>query len=210
MFQLHVNLEDVRRNIERSGTPHTATSALSGSITANIVFSISCPSEQGQSTRDEPQITEDPVVEATTSQPPEQQLPQKPVADSTEVNGANSVGESHPLPQPQLETPETQDKQPSPPKSPKLTATLSSAPKEDKAIDHELHSRARSRHPLYPTRFDVPDEKVLWSEPFPEYSPTEYTAEAVNKFDRWIQLSSSIFAIIDYFSYQNCQSQGMG
>lgn len=38
------------------------------------------------------------------------------------------------------------------------------------------HMSARSQqNPSYPQRFEVPDEKVPWSAPFPEYQPTPYT-----------------------------------
>eukprot|EP00299_Pterocystis_sp_00344_P010423 c4653_g1_i1.p1 GENE.c4653_g1_i1~~c4653_g1_i1.p1 ORF type:complete len:300 (+),score=70.62 c4653_g1_i1:42-941(+) len=41
------------------------------------------------------------------------------------------------------------------------------------------HTKARSPHPAYPSRFHVPDNKVPWSAPFPEYNPPDFTANSV-------------------------------
>jgi ADP-ribose pyrophosphatase len=50
--------------------------------------------------------------------------------------------------------------------------------------DSRLHKNARSKHPLYPERFKVPDEKVEWSVKWEDYKPIEYTAQVVFDFDR--------------------------
>lgn len=46
-----------------------------------------------------------------------------------------------------------------------------------------------ARVPEYPSsaikRFSVPDDKVKWNKNFPEYNPTEYTAEFVLKKPIW-------------------------
>ncbi|XP_077995525.1 ADP-ribose pyrophosphatase, mitochondrial-like [Glandiceps talaboti] len=51
-----------------------------------------------------------------------------------------------------------------------------------------LHTKARQK--VYPgsngmERFPVPDEKVSWSESFPEYNPTDYTHEIVASHPVW-------------------------
>ncbi|MFZ2049164.1 MAG: NUDIX domain-containing protein [Minisyncoccia bacterium] len=49
---------------------------------------------------------------------------------------------------------------------------------EKKSI--EFHLKARLEKPdIYPTRFQVPDDKVDWAVDFPEYSPVRFTAEKV-------------------------------
>ena len=44
-----------------------------------------------------------------------------------------------------------------------------------------MHTKARSK--LYPNteveRFPVPDEKVSWDEPFPEYKPVRFTSQHI-------------------------------
>ena len=41
-----------------------------------------------------------------------------------------------------------------------------------------LHTAARSQaNPEYPPRFVVPDERVPWEVPFPNYKPTPYLFE---------------------------------
>ena len=42
-----------------------------------------------------------------------------------------------------------------------------------------LHFRARGPHPRYPPRFDVPDAKVSWDVPWPEYAPVEFVTEKI-------------------------------
>lgn len=44
---------------------------------------------------------------------------------------------------------------------------------------NQLHVKARGAHPQYPARFAVPDEFVLLEKNFPEYKPTDYTAQTV-------------------------------
>lgn len=45
-----------------------------------------------------------------------------------------------------------------------------------------IHKKCRNN--LYPRtniqRFPVPDDKVPWTEEYPEYSPVNYTSEAIN------------------------------
>jgi ADP-ribose pyrophosphatase len=46
-----------------------------------------------------------------------------------------------------------------------------------------LHFTARSKHPLYPERSNVPDAAVPWSVKWDDYAPVEYTAQVVFDFD---------------------------
>jgi len=41
------------------------------------------------------------------------------------------------------------------------------------------HTAARSKHADYPLRYTVPDDKVSWSSPFPEYRPIEFTSKRI-------------------------------
>lgn len=46
--------------------------------------------------------------------------------------------------------------------------------------EYQLHQKSRKqKHALYPNRFSVPDEKVLWDVIYPEYFPAEYNAPIV-------------------------------
>jgi len=46
--------------------------------------------------------------------------------------------------------------------------------------EYQLHQKSRKqKHALYPNRFWVPDEKVLWNVDYSEYFPAEYNAPVV-------------------------------
>eukprot|EP00300_Choanocystis_sp_HF-7_P029770 c3736_g1_i1.p1 GENE.c3736_g1_i1~~c3736_g1_i1.p1 ORF type:complete len:328 (-),score=43.16 c3736_g1_i1:108-1091(-) len=49
------------------------------------------------------------------------------------------------------------------------------------------HTKALQPHPAYPERSQVPLGKVLWDIPFPEYSPVNFTADVVHKFNRLVR-----------------------
>jgi len=65
-----------------------------------------------------------------------------------------------------------------------------SAPREKKTksglknLELPIHTKARGPFPDYPTRFTVPDDKVSWESPFPEYKPVEFTAESTLKYSK--------------------------
>jgi hypothetical protein len=48
----------------------------------------------------------------------------------------------------------------------------------------EGHIHARSKHPAYPDRFQVPNDKVRWDVDWPEYQPTGFEHNAVKANDR--------------------------
>ena len=43
------------------------------------------------------------------------------------------------------------------------------------------HTQTRKNHPAYPPRFAVPDDKLAWDVPWPEYQPPEFTSEGAMK-----------------------------
>lgn len=46
--------------------------------------------------------------------------------------------------------------------------------------NYKFHIKSRTlKHTSYPERFNVPDDKVKWDEPFPEYTPIEFNAPVV-------------------------------
>ena len=47
-----------------------------------------------------------------------------------------------------------------------------------------VHQHARSKHPAYPERFPVPDDKVPWSVDWADYQPTEFEHMVVTDNDR--------------------------
>lgn len=49
---------------------------------------------------------------------------------------------------------------------------------------NEGRFHARSKHPAYPDRLQVPDDKVRWDVEWPEYKPTEFEHSAVKANDR--------------------------
>ena len=56
------------------------------------------------------------------------------------------------------------------------------------APNPRMHHKCRA--PLYPRgdniqRFHVPDDKVSWSTPFPQYTPNEFTSPSVLKQPVW-------------------------
>ena len=47
-----------------------------------------------------------------------------------------------------------------------------------------VHQHARSKHPAYPERFPVPDDKVPWSVDWADYQPTKFEHKVVTDNDR--------------------------
>jgi ADP-ribose pyrophosphatase len=47
------------------------------------------------------------------------------------------------------------------------------------ATQRWTHHVARGPHPRYPKRFEVPDERVSWDEPWDEYEPVEFVTDKV-------------------------------
>jgi hypothetical protein len=48
-------------------------------------------------------------------------------------------------------------------------------------IHSALHVHARGANKAYPSRQHVPDDKVAWKAPFPDYSPPDFTSDNVLK-----------------------------
>ena len=47
-----------------------------------------------------------------------------------------------------------------------------------------VHVNARGTYPYYPARLAVPDDRVPWAVPWPDYAPTQFTAPHVYDNDR--------------------------
>ncbi|KAI0241034.1 ADP-ribose pyrophosphatase, mitochondrial [Lamellibrachia satsuma] len=56
----------------------------------------------------------------------------------------------------------------------KISKSLMSIPQTHHKCRNQLYPRGKNI-----TRFEVPDDKVLWTVPFPEYKPREFVSEAV-------------------------------
>eukprot|EP00300_Choanocystis_sp_HF-7_P009064 c16247_g1_i4.p1 GENE.c16247_g1_i4~~c16247_g1_i4.p1 ORF type:complete len:229 (+),score=24.63 c16247_g1_i4:1-687(+) len=48
----------------------------------------------------------------------------------------------------------------------------------------KTHVKALQPHPQYPSRSHVPQDKIPWSVTWPDYKPTNYTADVVRKANR--------------------------
>ena len=59
--------------------------------------------------------------------------------------------------------------------------------RERELLHAALHVKARAKHPAYPQRCAVPDDKVSWRVRWPEYAPVAFTHAAVHANNRLIK-----------------------
>jgi ADP-ribose pyrophosphatase len=76
-----------------------------------------------------------------------------------------------------------------------LQASLRAAQLREEALLREKnlryaakHAKARTKHPAYPPRSEVPDDKVSWRARWPDYKPVGFTHAAVHANNKLIKL----------------------